>query len=493
MLINYLVLVFYLGILLLIGVFAARQVKDIKDYYVGGKKLGYWVVAFSSRATGSSAWVLLGLSGMGAIWGIFAYWVVLGTVSGVAISWFVMGKPFKRLTDHFDSITIPDYLESRFQATSHRLRLVAAIALTFFVTIYVSAQIDATGTAFESFLGWNYYTGAIVGFIIVVLYMSFGGFIAVAWSDVFQGAIMLLGLVTLPLVMLTHIPGDVAQTVGSVDANLLSFWGPDGFSLLNLTKIIGFIMIGLGFLGSPQLFVRYMSIKSEAEIDRGKWVSVLLTFTMNFSAVSLGILGRALFTSAGEDPTATLGNGGQEVLLYSAGQLLPAVISGFYIAAVLSAIMSTIDSLLVVASSSVSRDLYQKVYHPQLTDNQLSAFSRKTTLALSVLALLVALAVAYFSPTRTIFWFVIFGWSGIAATFCPMMILSLFWNKYTEQGALASMITGFLSVPFFKFILPQWEAIAPYLTNIAELFPSFIMSLLVGYIISIKIHSVKRD
>ncbi|MEM8965670.1 MAG: sodium/proline symporter, partial [Bacteroidota bacterium] len=210
-------------------------------------------------------------------------------------------------------------------------------------------------------------------------------------------------------------------------------------------------------------------------------------------AVSLGILGRALFTSAGEDPTATLGNGGQEVLLYSAGQLLPAVISGFYIAAVLSAIMSTIDSLLVVASSSVSRDLYQKVYHPQLTDNQLSAFSRKTTLALSVLALLVALAVAYFSPTRTIFWFVIFGWSGIAATFCPMMILSLFWNKYTEQGALASMITGFLSVPFFKFILPQWEAIAPYLTNIAELFPSFIMSLLVGYIISIKIHSVKRD
>ena len=167
MLINYLVLVFYLGILLLIGVFAARQVKDIKDYYVGGKKLGYWVVAFSSRATGSSAWVLLGLSGMGAIWGIFAYWVVLGTVSGVAISWFVMGKPFKRLTDHFDSITIPDYLESRFQATSHRLRLVAAIALTFFVTIYVSAQIDATGTAFESFLGWNYYTGAIVGLIKV--------------------------------------------------------------------------------------------------------------------------------------------------------------------------------------------------------------------------------------------------------------------------------------------------------------------------------------
>ena len=488
MLTNYLVLILYLGILLIIGVAAARQVKDIKDYYVGGKRLSYWVVAFSSRATGSSAWVLLGLSGMGAIWGVFAYWVVLGTVSGVAISWFVMGKPFKRLTDQFDSITIPDYLESRFQATSPRIRLVAALALTFFVTIYVSAQIDATGTAFESFLGWNYYLGAVVGFIIVVLYMSFGGFIAVAWSDVFQGGIMLLGLVLLPLVMLTQMSGSLSQEIRAVDADLLSAWGPGGFSALNLAKIVGFVMIGLGFLGSPQLFVRFMSIRREAEIDRGKWVSVVLTFTMNFSAVSIGILGRALFTSAGDDPTQVLGNGGQEVLLYAAGQLLPAVIGSFYIAAVLSAIMSTIDSLLVVASSAVSRDLYQKVYNPSLSDQHLSAFSTKVTLLLSVISLGLALAVAYFSPTRTIFWFVIFGWSGIAATFCPMMILSLFWKKYTEQGALASMVTGFLSVPFFKFVLPQWEAIAPYLVNMAELFPSFILSLLAGYIVSIRRH-----
>lgn len=488
MLTNYIVLALYLGILLLIGLLAARQVKDIKDYYVGGKRLSYWVVAFSSRATGSSAWVLLGLSGMGAIWGVFAYWVVLGTVSGVAISWFVMGKPFKRLTDRFNSITIPDYLESRFQATSPRIRLVAAIALTFFVTIYVSAQIDATGTAFESFLNWNYYAGAVVGFIIVVLYMSFGGFIAVAWSDVFQGGIMLLGLVLLPLVMLTQIPGNLSQEIQAVDADLLSVWGPGGYSALNLAKIIGFVMIGLGFLGSPQLFVRYMSIRQESEIDRGKWVSVFLTFTMNFSAVSVGILGRILFTSAGDDPTQVLGNGGQEVLLYAAEQLLPAVVSSFYIAAVLSAIMSTIDSLLVVASSAVSRDLYQKVYNPSMSDKQLSAFSTRVTLLLSLISLLIALVVAYFSPTRTIFWFVIFGWSGIAATFCPMMILSLFWRRYTEQGAIASMITGFLGVPFFKFILPQWEAVAPYLINTAELFPSFIISLLAGYIVSISRH-----
>ncbi len=488
MLVNYLALALYLGVLLLIGVVAAGRVKDIKDYYVGGKRLGYWVVAFSSRATGSSAWALLGLTGMGAIWGVFAYWVVLGTVAGVAISWFVMGKPFKRLTDSFDSITIPDYLESRFRATSHRLRLVAAFALSFFVTIYVSAQIDATGTAFESFLGWDYYTGAVVGFMIVVLYMSFGGFVAVAWSDVFQGSLMVLGLVALPLIMLTHTPNNLIDEIRKIDPDLLSWWGPGGFNALNLAKIIGFVMIGLGYLGSPQLFVRYMSIKSDAEIDKGKWVSVSLTFIMNFSAVTLGILGRYLFTEAGEDPSAVLGNGGQEVLIYSANQLLPTILSGFYIAAVLSAIMSTIDSLLVLASSAVSRDLYQKVYHPELSDQQLASFSKKTTLVLSIVALGVALAVALLTPTRTIFWFVIFGWSGIAATFCPMMILSLFWKKYTEKGALASMVTGFIGVPFFKFVATQWDVVGPYFTNTAELLPSFFLSLLIGYIVSIREH-----
>ncbi|MEQ9439534.1 MAG: sodium/proline symporter [Cyclobacteriaceae bacterium] len=488
MVIKYVVLAFYLGILLLIGFVAAGQVRDIKDYYVGGKRLGYWVAAFSSRATGSSAWALLGLTGMGAIWGVFAYWVVLGTVAGEIVAWFLMGKPFKRLTDAYDSITVPDYLESRFQASSHRLRLVAALALAFFVTIYVSAQIDATGTAFESFLGWNYYVGAIVGFVIVVLYMSFGGFIAVAWSDVFQGALMVLGLVALPLVMLTQVPSNVVSEIRTLDADLLSWWGPGGFSGLNLAKIVGFLMIGLGYLGSPQLFVRFMSVKSEAEIDKGKWVSVSLTFIMNTSAVTLGLLGRYLFTAPGEDPTQTLGNGGQEVLIYAAEQLLPTVLSGFYIAAVLAAIMSTIDSLLVVASSAVTRDLYQKVYHPDLSDARLSSFSKKITLLLSLTALGIALAVAVLSPTRTIFWFVIFGWSGIAATFCPVIILSLFWKRYTEQGALASMITGFVSVPFFKFIATQWEGIGPYMANIAELFPSFLLAIIAGYIMSRRSH-----
>ena len=198
MITKYIILFGYFLILFLIGYLASKRIKNTKDYYVGGKKLGFWVVAFSARATGESAWLLLGLTGLGAMVGVSAFWVVLGEVIGVSISWFFMAEKFKNLTDKYKSITIPDYLASHFKSKTNTLRIVAATALSLFVIIYVSAQIDATGTAFESFLGWNYFTGAIVGFFIVLAYIFFGGFVAVAWSDVFQGLIMLFGLVLLP-------------------------------------------------------------------------------------------------------------------------------------------------------------------------------------------------------------------------------------------------------------------------------------------------------
>lgn len=484
---KYIVLIIYFLALFGIGLLAAARVKDIKDYYVGGKKLGFWVVAFSTRATGASAWVLLGLTGMGAIFGVYAYWVALGTLLGEIIAWFFMAKPFKRLTDQFDSITIPDYLESRFKASSHWLRGIAATALSLFVMIYVSAQIDATGTAFETFLGWNYFLGAIFGFLIVVAYMSFGGFVAVAWSDVFQGSIMLIGLLTIPAYFLfTADIGQITADLKSIDPGLLNIWGSEGFTAISISKIIGFLMIGLGYLGSPQLFVRYMSIKSTAEIDIGKWVSVTLTLFMNVSAVTIGILGRYHLTSPADDPVAVLGNGGQGVLILLVETLMPDIISGMYIAAILAAIMSTIDSLLVLASSAISRDFYQKIFHPGLQDSQISLFSKKVTLVLSFTALLLAMIVAFTSPNRTIFWFVIFGWSGIAATFCPVMILSLFWKDYNEKGAIASMVSGFLCVPVFKFIFPALPEYGIYFQNIAELFPSFLISIILGVFVSLR-------
>lgn len=486
---TYIVLAIYFGALFLVGALASKKIKSMSDFFVGGKQLGYWVVAFSSRATGESGWLLLGLTGLGAMLGLKAMWAVVGEVIGVAICWFFMAKPFKRFTDKHDSMTIPDYLVSRFQSKTHLLRIVSAFVLTVFVTIYVSAQIDATGSAFETFLGWNYFVGVLVGFTIVLCYIFTGGFVAVAWSDFIQGIIMLLGLVILPFVGYFALPNfgrseGLFKGLESIDPSLVSWWGEGGATLMNTMGIIGFLVIGIGFLGSPQIFVRFMSVKSEGEINKGTWVAILFTLFAGAAAVFSGMIGRLMFTRAGQSLVDILGNGGQDVLPMLVDATMPTVVVAIYIVAVLSAIMSTVDSLLVVASSAVTRDIYQMVFFPSLKQENMVSLSRKVTVMLAVTALAISLAVALLSPTRTIFWFIIFGWSGISASFCPMMILSLFWKKYNEKGAIASMISGFLGVPFFKFVAPNIAGIGHYMEQLSELAPSFVLSLVVGVVVT---------
>ena len=480
------ILIFYFLILFLIGYFSSRKIKDIKDYYVGGKKLGYWVVAFSTRATGESAWLLLGLTGLGAFAGFSAFWVVVGEVIGVAVAWLIMAKRFKFLTDAYNSITIPDYLASRFKSKNHLFRIIAAVVLSVFVIIYVSAQIDATGSAFEAFLDWNYFTGALIGFIIVVVYILFGGFVAVAWSDLFQGALMFLGLCILPIVAYALMPGELGliDKLTFIDPGLTNIWGEGGFTAMNLATILGYLLIGLGFMGSPQLFVRFISIRNESEINKGRWVAIFYTLLSDSAAVCIGILARYYFTLPGGDEIAILGNNCQNSLILMVEQFMPPIFIGIYIAVVLAAIMSTIDSLLVVASSAVVRDIYQQILHPEKSIKQLTGLSRIVTLIMAVIALIIALIVALTTPERTIFWFVIFGWSGIAASFCPVMILSLFWKAYTERAAIATMITGFLGVPIFKFVMPALPGIGPYFGEVAELGPAFLLAMIVGFVVT---------
>lgn len=484
MLTKLIVLGIYFLILFLIGVFASKRVKDLSDYYVGGKNIGFWAAAFSARATGESGWLLLGLTGMGAMAGVSAYWVVVGELLGVAISWFFMAKPFKRLTDEYKSITIPDYLEGRFKPKSNLLRSIAATALSVFVVIYVSAQIDTTGKAFESLLDMNYFVGALAGFVIVVAYIFIGGFLAAVWSDLFQGVMMFLGLVLLPVIAWFAIESGEAFVSGlnAIDPNLLSIWGVSDDVWINVFTILGFAMIGLGFLGSPQIYVRFIAVKNESEIDKGRWVAIGFTLLTDAAAVTIGLLGRYLFTEAGQSPEVALGAGAESVLIVMVESLLPLALVGVYIAIVLSAIMSTIDSLLIVASSAITRDFYQKIFHPEIDGTQLAKLSRLVTLGMALIALGISFSVAMLSPDRTIFWFIIFGWSGIAATFCPVIILSLFWNAYSEKGAIASMITGFVCVPFFKFVVQGIDGIGIYFEKLDVLAPSFLLSMIAGWI-----------
>lgn len=489
---EYLVILGYFAALLVIGAVASRRVRDMADYYVGGKRLGYWVVAFSARASGESAWLYLGLTGLGALVGARAMWVVVGEVVGVGLAWFLMAKPFKAATDRYASITLPDYFASRFSGSGderavRRLRLLAAGALALFVTIYVSAQIDATGKAFDSFLGWDYYAGALLGFGIVVVYTLSGGFVAVAWSDLFQGILMALGLMLLPVAawLVLAPPSGTERLFADLGAGYTSLWGAGGASLENALIIVSYLAIGLGFLGSPQVFVRFISIADENEIDAGRWVAIAFTVITDGCAVVVGMLGHALLVGAGGDFAGLLGADGERVLPELVATVFPPLIAGLYVAAVLAASMSTIDSLLLVASSALTRDVYQQLWRPDLLDTPLTGLSRRVTLVLAVAALAVALVVSFASPDRTIFWYAIFGWSGIAATFCPALILALAWPRYHVRGALASMVTGALCIPLFKFAVPLIPTWGPVLSKAEELAPSFLLSLLVGVAVTL--------
>ncbi len=480
------VLAIYVSILFLIGIFASRRINSMSDYYLGGKKMGFWAVAFSARATGESGWLLIGLTGMGAMAGYSAYWVVLGELLGVFLSWQFMAKLFKRRSDTYKSITIPDYLQSHFKSSTNTLRVISAATLVVFVVIYVASQMDVTGIAFESMLNIDYRIGALIGFVIVLIYIFIGGFVAAVWSDMFQGILMFFGLVLLPIVVwfsMDHGAG-ISEGLNAIDPTLTQIMGRSDDGLMNLFTILGFSMIGLGFLGSPQVYVRFMSIKSEKEIDKGKWIALIFTLLTDAAAVTIGILARIYFTSEGQDPEVVLGNGGENVLSMITNKFLPSILVAIFIAIVLSAIMSTIDSLLVLASSAITRDFYQKIFRPDLKDEDLTSFSRLVTVIMAVVALCIAILLYNLYPERKIFWIMIFGWSGIAATFCPVIILSLFWKGYSEKGAIASMITGFISVIFFKFVVSNMEGIGAYFIELDVLAPSFLLAMIVGYIVS---------
>lgn len=451
----------YFGVLFWIGVAASRKIKDMKDFYVGGKKLNFWLVSFSSRATGESGWLLLGLTGMGFAVGLHAFWVVMGEVVGVTLCWVLMTQRFKELTDRYDSVTVTDYLSDRLGDTTHVIRVIATVVLVVFITSYVSAQFAACGKAFKGFLGVPHIWGVLIGMLIVGFYTVAGGFVAVAWSDLFQGLMMLFGLILVPFVAFVYAGGwgSAMATLQVVDANLLGVWGKAGFGWAGVLSAAGLFAVGLGYLGSPQLFVRFISVKSREELNKGALVAVLFTILADAGAVFAGMAGRALVSGKGgmlASHGGLLAKDAEQILPVLASGLFPVMVTGLLIAVVLAAIMSTADSLLVLVSSAVVRDTWQKIMRPDASQETLTRLSRVVTFALCLIALIPA-----FNEKSVIFWFVLFAWTGITSAFCPVMILSLYWKRLSKWGAAAGMLTGLALTIFWKlFPLSWWGGLA---------------------------------
>jgi sodium/proline symporter len=426
------VLIVYLGILAALAVWSRRETHTLSGYYLAGKKLPFWVVAFSTNATGESGWLLLGLSGMGYLVGVQAYWVVVGEILGIAASWWIIARRLKALGDDVDALTVPDVLAAKFEDKWNLIRGVAVAIILVMVTAYVTAQMVATGKAFSSFLGMEYATGVIVGAIFIIGYTFVGGYKAVSYTDVVQGVLMLLGLIAVPAAAIIASGGwgEVQSNLTLQDPSLVDMFAVSDGGKPVLIAIASFIAIGLPFMGVPQLLIRFMSARDDVEIKKARIVSMSVMLVFTVGAVTAGVAGRALFPGL-EDP--------ETIFPVISNNLFPEVISGMLLVVVLSAIMSTVDSLLLLASSSVVRDTYQKIIGTTKSEESLSNYGKLVTVIIGVVAVIMGI-----QEPRVIFDFVLASWSGLGCAFGPTVIGILYYKRITWEGVLCGMLGGFL-------------------------------------------------
>jgi SSS family transporter len=302
---------------------------------------------------------------MGYLVGIHALWVVLGEVMGVALGWVLIGRPFKEYCDRYDAITVPDFLEARFRDTKHLLRLLSVAIILSMVATYAAAQLVATGKAFSSFLGMSYGAGVLVGAAITLFYTTVGGFKAVAYTDLIQGLLMAAGLSVLAVAGIAAAGGwlPLMDQLKEIDPKLLLPMGEHGISVPGVMSALGFAGVGLAFLGVPQLLVRFIAAKDGQEIVSGSLIAVVCIIIFDLGAVFAGMAGRVLFPGLADPET---------VMPTMSTELFPALFTGLLVVVVLGAIMSTVDSLLILASSAVVRDIIQKVFRPTFPEQRLA-------------------------------------------------------------------------------------------------------------------------
>lgn len=450
----------YLIVLVGIGLWSARfSSGGLNEFFLGGRKMHRFVVALSAVVSGRSAWLLLGVTGMAFTLGASALWAVAGYTVVEAFLFLYYAPRLRRFSERYDSITVPDFFADRFNDTGG-LRVVLAVVILVFMVAYVAAQFVAGGKAIGASFGLTPDAGIIITAGIVLAYTVLGGFLAVSLTDTVQAILMLFALLVLPWIAIADFGGwgAMVAALSALEPGL-----PDPFAIAAGVGL-GFVAIGLGSPGSPHIIVRYMSIASAGQLRFAAVVGTLWNVLMGAGAVLIGMIGRAFITSADMLPQADPEN----IFPVLAQQHLPATLFGVVVAAIFAAIMSTADSQLLVAASTVVRDVYEQVIRKgrPLTQRALVILSRLVVVVLVALALILGRL-----ADELVFWLVLFAWAGLGAAIGPTSILALFWRRTTRVGVFAGLIVG--TITTFAWYL------TPALNNaLYELIPAFAAGLI---------------
>ena len=471
-------MVLYMAMVIWIGVIYSKKTKTSEDYFLGGRGLGPWVTAMSAEASDMSSWLLMGLPGLAYATGFSqAGWTAIGLILGTYLNWKIVAKRLRHYTEVADNaITVPDFFSNRFKDDKKILSSISAIMILIFFTVYTASGFAACGTLFNSVFGLNYQKSMIVCAIVIVLYTSMGGFLAASTTDLIQGLLMSFAIVIVLIVGVVN-AGGVANVIAHGQAiegffDVMKYHDPatGGAVSQGVIPILSGLAWGLGYFGMPHILLRFMAIEDEEKLKLSRRVATGWVVISLAVAVLIGIIGLAM-TAAGE--LIPLEGSASETIIVKIADLmsqhgvLPALLAGTILAGILASTMSTADSQLLAASSSVSSDLLGD-FLKKKTGKKGSMFADRMTL------LIIALVAVFLArdPNSSVFNIVSFAWAGFGAVFGPVVLFALFWKRSNWQGALAGMISGGAMVFIWKYLVrPLGGA-----WDIYELLPAFLVS-----------------
>jgi len=460
--------------MLLIGFFAYRRTSNLSDYMLGGRSIGPAVTALSAGASDMSGWLLMGLPGAMYVQGVSASWIAIGLTIGAYLNWLYVAPRLRTFTEHANnSMTIPAYLENRFGDKSNMLRLTSGLVIIIFFTFYVSSGMVSGGVLFQTTFALPYQTGLWIIAAVVIAYTLFGGFLAVSWTDFVQGLIMVIALILVPAVTIMEVGG-----IGPAFAEIEGI-NPKLFDIFKGTTALGIISLvawGLGYFGQPHIIVRFMAISSVKEIKKARRIGMSWMVFSVGGAMFTGFIGLAYYSKQGlklADP--------ETVFIQLSEILFHPLITGFLLAALLAAVMSTISSQLLVTASSLTEDVYKTFFRRSAKDKELMLISRLAVLAVAVLAVVLA-----YHKNGTILSLVGYAWAGFGASFGPVILLSLYWKRMNKWGALAGIIGGAVTVIV-------WANISVLAKNLYEIIPGFLVGSIAIWIVSLLTEAPNRQ
>lgn len=509
----FVVMVLYMCAVIGIGLyFYKRAQRNSESYFLGGRSLGPWVAAMSAEASDMSGWLLMGLPGVAYWCGLAdAFWTAIGLAIGTYVNWLIVAKRLRNYSQLAgNSITIPDFFSNRFKENRKIVLGISSVFILIFFTVYASSCFVTVGKLFNTLFDFDYHVTLIIGALFVVAYTLIGGFLAESVSDFMQAIVMILALLAMIVVGVVNAGGfgAVVENSQNIDGflslgNLASptvdkdgvqiseggaplFGAASNYGFLNIVSMLAW---GLGYFGVPQVLLRFMAIRKAEEIKRSRIIATAWCVISLAAALLIGIIGRTLLPT--HDALNTK-SGAESILIVLSTEYLPLIVAGLIMAGILAATISSSDSYLLIASSSVSVNIFKGIIKKdKATDKQVMWISRITLVVIALIGVIIA-----WNENSVIFSLVSFAWAGFGATFGPLMLFSLFWKRTTRTGAIAGMLAGGVSVFVWKLVLAKFLADTIPFFGLYELLPAFIISslaIVIGSLLSKEPSKETRD